>query len=946
MQLRALVLLLGVLTIGGYTAGCDGIPQPPAGGELLLGDSAIPTPPRDARIPDDAAPPDAGPPIDPLLNSIFPNSGPIEGGTRVRLVGREFTADVQVRLGQEDCLDLVFENENLLRCTVPAVDGPTAVNVEVRWPDGRAPSILADGYAYYVPVSITGLNPATGPSAGGARVELEGTGFVDPTAVWFGNTRARRVTWVDENHIVATAPEGDPATVEVSVENANGTAALPEAFTYVESLVVDDLDPRWGRTTGGDAVVLRGAGLRDDTVVRFGDGVATDGVSALGRARLTVNTPAQPAGVSTLRVENANGALTLTDAFLFVSDEPGPFGIVGVAPRRVSNAGSGRFVVGGNGFTEATLVRLGETAAGCTFQNPQVLTCTAPPLPAGPYDVSVNDGDQRAVLPSGLYLFEAVDLFDVQPPRGAVAGGTLVQVVGQGLHADVAFTFGGAALAIEEVSEDGTHLWARTPPGLAGLVDLVAETPDQRTRLPDAFTYFNPRTRYGGVWGEPIDHALNVTVLNYLSGDPVPEAYVQAQPMGGETLYTGITNADGQVTLSERALEGPLEVTAAAVDYEVYTIDRVTQENVTLYLYPYVFDGGPGGGGGREAPRLQGTVRGLGELEKPLEPGLSLVAFVETTHTSQFNRTALPLPQPVSVLVEDGPFEIFCRAGEMAVIVTAGYVPTTFLNTYRRDGGSSYYALRQSITPLAMGHRRYITISPGQTLTDLEVVIDRPLDREVPVVLDNPSGGVLGAPTVFEARPILNYGAEGYFALDSTIITDSPVMRVPYLPDLRDWEADIGMNWVGVARTESWNPYTMTYHEDRQLEDGVLIGPFVGTPEPVAPLEGGSLGPWREVSWTMHPGVNGPTEPAQANVVSLTMANGLPLWTWVTPGPITELQLPPLPPTVAPGGVIPGDMYLYIEPLIMEGSFNFAEFTYGDLNRRKSSSLRYLLITQ
>ncbi|MEZ4468256.1 MAG: hypothetical protein R3F43_28430 [bacterium] len=32
--------------------------------------------------------------------------------------------------------------------------------------------------------------------------------------------------------------------------------------------------------------------------------------------------------------------------------------------------------------------------------------------------------------------------------------------------------------------------------------------------------YFDPITRFGGVWGEPIDGAVNVTVLNAGSGQP------------------------------------------------------------------------------------------------------------------------------------------------------------------------------------------------------------------------------------------------------------------------------------------------------------------------------------------------------------------------------------------------------------------------------------------
>lgn len=935
------------------SVGCEGLPQAPEQVGVVFADSAIPQPPRlDEGVggPHDGGPSvgDAEPPMNTLLNSVIPNRGPLEGGTRLRLVGREFSADLQVRLGDQPCLEVELESENHLRCTAPAQQVPGPVDVELRWNDGRPPAVLREGYHYYVPVRFDELSPTSGPTTGGQRVQIQGEGLIDPTAVWFGDQRARRVSWEDEETIVATAPAGRPGTVDVAVENANGSFTQAQAYTYVEPLLFEGLEPRWGWAEGGDAVRLRGAGLREDSLVLFGDAPAAVGESELERTRLQVHSPAGAPGLVDVRVENANGALTLAGAFLYVRADDGAFAVDGVVPGRVPNHGAGQFVVGGSGFEAEDRVLLGERELSCELVNSHIFECVAPALPAGSYDVSVEREEQRETLEDALYLYPAVALYDVQPERGAVAGGTLVALRGVNLDTPMTLQFDGAPLEIERVEPGGELLWARTPPGFAGLVDLVGETADQRVLLPEAYTYFNPRTRYGGVWGERIEQSVNLTVLNYLTAAPIEGAWVQAVGSGGEPLYTATTNAQGQVTISQHDLEAPLRITAAAVDYEVYTIDRVTQENVTIYLYPHVFEGNPGTGNQtpREPPRLKGWVRGLDQLDKPVEPGWALVAFVETTHTSQANKNAMPLPQPRGVLTEDGPFEIISRAGELAVVVTAGYVPEILLQTYREQGGSSWFTLRDSLLPLAMGHRRYLTVSYNRVLEDLQVTIDRPLALDVPVLLDNPSAGGEGAPTVFEARPVLHYGAEGYYALDGQVMGDSPSLRATTMPDLRDWEPDIDLRWIGVARTETWNPYTMTYHRQRDLEGGVVIGPFVGVPEMLTPMEeGASLGPTRRVSWQLMPGLRGPTTQADVNVVALTMPTGIPLWTWVTPGPIMTLDLPPLPVQLMPGGVIPGEMYLYVEPLILSERFNFSDFTYGDLGSRRSVSSRYLLVT-
>jgi hypothetical protein len=883
---------------------------------------------------------------DPRLNSVFPNRGSVQGGTRLRLVGRDFSEGMRVRLGRYDCLDLEVENPNHLRCTTPEALGPDTLTVEVRWPGEVRPAELEDAFTYFTPVSINTVAPDRGPVSGGLQVEITGAGLVDPTTVRFGEHRAIQVEYVDEGRLVAIAPPSEPGPVDVVITNINGEATAAGAFVYTEPLVVDALEPSWGSMTGGDEVVLRGSGLLAEGAVRFG---AADGAlveSTLGRTRLRVRTPPNAPGLVAVELVNSNGSWRRDAGFLYVAAEAGPFEVVGAVPTRLPATGGQTFVVGGNGFDDQARVWLDDEPVACELLSAQALRCTAPPMAPGTVDVVVRAGDDEGRLVDGLFFFDEIEIFDVQPARGAVSGGGVVELLGRGLTPEMRLSFQGSALEVLDVAPDGDRAYARVPPGLPGWVGLLAETEDDSAFLGDAFFYFEPRTRYGGVWGEPIERAVNVTVLNILTGEAIPEAWVQVEPLEGDGTWSGSTNEAGQTTVSDVALEGPVSVTCAAAGFEVATFERVAAENLTAYLYPHEFEQGPGQNDMRAQPVLRGTVTGLNDLEKPLEPGMLLVAFVETTHTSLFNRVTLPIPGPTGILVEDGPFEITSRAGELAVVVTAAYVRATDLDEYQLSrSGVAYRAMRAASGPVAMGVRRFISISPGQVQEDLQVHINHPLDLQVAVQLDNPSGGVRGAPDAFEARPLLDLGPEGYYELDSQGSSDVVEMAIPYLPDLRDWDDDITMQWIGVARTEDWAPYSMTFHEDRTLEDGVVIGPFVGTPYAITPELGGALGPWRIVEWGIHPGVTGPTEPAQVNVVRLTASNGLPLWTYVTPGPVTRLQLPPLPEVILPGGIVPGDMYLYIETIIVDGRFDYADFTYYDLQRRKSSGVWSMPIT-
>lgn len=937
----ALLALLAACDDGGGGPEDDRRVGAPDGGPAEAGPSSPPDASADAAV-------DAGH-VGPRINSVIPNRGPLEGGTRLLVVGQDFVPDTQVRIGATPCAEVEYESPNHLRCTTPPSEAEGPVHITVRWPEGGEPDRLDEGFTYFQPLAVEGLSPDRSGVRGGVDVTIEGRGFIEPTEVRFGSAPAARVRVEGGDRLVARAPAGEPGVVDVRLRNINGEAVLEQAFTYTESLAVASLEPRWGWTDGDTEVLISGGGLVTDSAVGFGGAAATVVASELGRARLRVRTPAGAAGPVDVSVENVNGAWREEDAFLYVDRAADTFGVVGVVPRRVPTSGGVPVLVGGGGFTEATRVLIDGEAAPCTLEAPQLLRCTAPPHPRGEVDLTVVDGDREAALPGALFYFERLELFDVRPRRGAVAGGTVVEVVGSGLSERTELFLDGEPMALLEITDGETAL-AVTPPGRPGLAALRGRSPDDEALLPDAFEYFDPVSRYGGVWGEPIAGAVNVTVLDAVSGEPLVGATVLAVPAVPDNgsaeaePLRGATDERGQVTLSRPALAGPLNVTAAKAGYEVYTFERVTHENVTLYLYPHA----PPDGGNGEPPdpippaRLSGTVRGIGDLPKPLEPGLVLAAFVDTTHTSPFNRRSLPWPEPNGILFEDGPFEVFARPGELAVIVTAAYVPQNSLDAYEA-GRMSYWDLHNVLTPIAMGVQRFISVSPGEVVENLDIAIDKPLDLEIPVTLGNPSGGVEGAPTRFEAWPLLDFGAEGYWSLDTRAEGDTHQLRIRHVADLEaGWDGDIVYQWIGVAQAEGdlGYPYTMTFETARAVREGVVIGPFVGTPDPVHPLPDGALGGNRTIEWAVHPGVEGPTEPPDVNVVQVTDARGLPLWTYVTPGPVTRYTLPDLPDDITPGGLdAGGEMYLSIVPMILD-RFVYDDFTYEDLgfwNRRSFS---------
>lgn len=939
--------------------GCDPGAAPLDNGQLADGGMTDAMPPGDGEPPGDPGDAEVSQePINPLLNSIFPNRGPADGGTPLRIVGRDFVEGMVVFIGLVECVDLELESENHLRCVSPPAAEPAVFDVIVRWPDGER-AVLTEGFTYFQPVIIDALDPDRGPSLGGGTVVIRGRGFVEGTEVRLGGVRAPLVELAENGtRIEVELPPAEPGTGDVSVRNLNGIATLPDAFTWYEDLFVDDVAPAWGTVDGGDEVRLAGIGLVVESEVLFDGAPATVLTSELERQSLRVTTPPGAPGVADLAVRNVNGEWSGAGRFLYVDSVDGDFRVDAVAPDRLPASGGTPFLVGGNGFEEGVVVTLDGERVGCTIERPQLLRCTPAGREPGAVDVVIEQGIERVELPGAIRFFDDIDIFDIAPDRGNMAGGTLVEVVGTGLRPTMRLSFDGNRAEIIEVDPEGNRALIRTPPGRRGRVSVRAETLDAAVLLPQAFEYFDPTIGVGGISGDELANAVNVSVLDSRTSVPIPGARVIVVGLGPRDRWEGVTDAEGRVTIADPTLTLPVSITAAAVNYSTSTYDRVTAENATLLLNNLM---PPPPSPGDPPPEilpvsLSGMVRGIDLLEKPDEEGFELIAVVETSHRSPGNRLGSPPPLPNGLLLEDGPFEIIARPGEVAVVVTAGYVMTTVREAYEREE-LGFWSFRDSIQPIAMGLQRYITAAPGDVIRDLEVVVDRPMRMTVAVALDNPPGGVRGAPDRFTVKPVLALGAEGYFDFRYNAGSDTPRMRVSALPDLTTWpDPDVSMLWEGEAvQSDPTLPYNYSFAEVevRDMRDGVLIGPMVGTTAVTDPVDGGLLSPFRWVEFQVHPGVdqvNGPSEPADLHLVRVTY-NGQIIWTHVLPGAVSRFRFPTIP--VDPAGQAAGvdlvegePMQMSILSVIVGGEFDFADFTFNDFGRLVSYSWSYIQFQQ
>jgi hypothetical protein len=175
--------------------------------------------------------PDFVPP--PRLTAISVAVGPSSGGTNVTITGTGFTGATAVDFGATAAAAFTVISDTSITTTSPAAPAGT-VDVTVTTGGGTSATSSTDSFRFVAAPTITLLQPRRGPTTGGTKVKITGTGFLDATSVSFGGNPAG-FTINSDTSITAFSPAIEGPDVErVTVSSIGGTSPRTTAarFTY------------------------------------------------------------------------------------------------------------------------------------------------------------------------------------------------------------------------------------------------------------------------------------------------------------------------------------------------------------------------------------------------------------------------------------------------------------------------------------------------------------------------------------------------------------------------------------------------------------------------------------------------------------------------------------------------------------------------------------------
>ena len=261
--------------------------------------------------------------------------------------------------------------------------------------------------------TLINLEPASGTTAGGDSIQIDGTGFggVDTAgSVTFDGVAAASITVVDPDTLLVTTPGPHTAgAVDVVITNSIGNVTGTGAFTYDAPPRLTSITPNAGPTAGGTHLTLVGTHFTDASEVRFGGLAGAGGTNlvVVNDTHITVTAPlAGGPGSIEVDVRTPGGVASKPHGYTYY-DRPA---ITAINPDQGTANGGTLVSIVGTALKGVTGVSFGGTpSASFSASSDTKATATAPAHAVGTVNVLlVTPGGTSAADAGAKFTYSKV----------------------------------------------------------------------------------------------------------------------------------------------------------------------------------------------------------------------------------------------------------------------------------------------------------------------------------------------------------------------------------------------------------------------------------------------------------------------------------------------------------------------------------------------------------
>jgi hypothetical protein len=362
----------------------------------------------------------------PEIIGVDPTTGPPTGGNTITITGRNFGFTPTVLIG-----GVPAENESLTH-TELIVRAPQLAGSNLPVEVLVAQQLSAPFFGYSTALTITDVQPRSGPSSGGTLITITGGVFGANSQVTVGSNSATVVDNPDPATIVAVTPAGSGQNQPVVVADALATSPPFVGFSYESRPIIHEVQPPTGPTAGGLIITIAGENFGAATGATIG-GNACENFQPIDQTRVTCTLPA---GQGRAQEVVVFGPVEASDPVPFDYDPPT---INQLDPPAAPTAGGALLTIRGANFGTAGQVHFGPYQVTPISHMQAELVLRVPAGVGAEVPVQVEVSGQLSPPANFDYFPPQID--SISPANAPTSGGTVITITGENFGTSGRFTF-------------------------------------------------------------------------------------------------------------------------------------------------------------------------------------------------------------------------------------------------------------------------------------------------------------------------------------------------------------------------------------------------------------------------------------------------------------------------------------------------------------------------
>ncbi|TVX89444.1 IPT/TIG domain-containing protein [Paenibacillus agilis] len=259
---------------------------------------------------------------------------------------------------------------------------------------------------------------------------------------------------------------------------------------------VTSIEPNLGASKGGETITINGKNFKATSTVSFGNNVVAN-VEFVSSEKLVVTAPAGQAGKVNVTVTNPDAQkAVVSQGYEYLHPVPV---LTSITPNKGDMAGQYYVTLAGENFHSGSVVSINNVPARTVFISSKELRALVPASTVhGPVAVKIVNGTLSEVSAEGAFTYNAppvpekLELMNITPDNGAMAGNYYITLTGKGFTKDSKVSINNTEVRTIFVS--ATELSALVPAAQkAGAVDVkVSNGANNEAVKVGGFTYNAP----------------------------------------------------------------------------------------------------------------------------------------------------------------------------------------------------------------------------------------------------------------------------------------------------------------------------------------------------------------------------------------------------------------------------------------------------------------------